>query len=118
LLGGNAGKLVSYYTDGLPAGISPYVLMIGGKYAETHREIVAAFRAALDDGLAWYQTHPDEADAIIVKYLRLSPEVVKASPKAPYDNKITTQQVAFWLDEMTKQKLLAQRFDPASLIAP
>jgi NitT/TauT family transport system substrate-binding protein len=117
LLSGGAGKLVSYYTDGLPAGISPYVLMIGGKYAETHREIVAAFRAAIDDGLAWYQAHPDEADAIIVKYLRLSPEVVKASPKAPYDNKITTQQVAFWLDEMTKQKLLSQRFDPGSLIA-
>jgi len=117
LLSGGAGKLVSYYTDGLPAGISPYVLMIGGSYAATHPETVAAFRAALDDGLAWYQAHPAEADAIIVKYLRLSPEVVKASPKAPYDNKITPQQVAFWLDEMTKQKLLAQRFDPASLIA-
>lgn len=117
LLGSGAGKLVSYYTDGLPAGTSAYVLMIGGKYAATHPEIVAAFRAALDDGLAWYRAHPDAVDAIIVKYLRLPAEVVRASPKAPYDNKITPQQVAFWLDEMSKQKLLAQRFDPASLIA-
>ena len=117
LLGGGAGKLVSYYTDGLPVGTSAYVLMIGGGYATAHPAIVAAFRAALDDGLAWYQAHPDEVDAIIVKYLRLPAEVVRASPKPPYDNKISTQQVAFWLDEMTKQKLLSQRFDPASLIA-
>ena len=117
LLGSGAGKLVSYYTDGLPAGTSAYVLMIGGNYAATHPEIVAAFRAALDDGLAWYRAHPDEVDAIIVKYLRLPADVVRASPKPPYDNEITTQQVAFWLDEMTKQKLLSQLFDPASLIA-
>ena len=35
------GKLVAYYTDGLPAGTSAYVLMIGGTYAATHPAIVA-----------------------------------------------------------------------------
>ena len=49
---------------------------------------------------------------------RGGPSHEAASPKPPYDNEITTQQVAFWLDEMTKQKLLSQRFDLASLIAP
>lgn len=117
LLGSGAGKLVSYYTDGLPAGTSAYVLTIGGSYAAAHPAVVAAFRAALDDGLAWYHAHPDNADAIIVKYLRLSMDIVRASPKEPYDNKITTQQVAFWIDEMTKQKLLSKPLDPASLIA-
>ena len=117
LLGGGAGKLVSYYTDSLPAGTSAYVLMIGGGYAASHPGITRSFRAALDDALAWYRAHPDEVDPIIVKYLRLPPEVVRASPKPPYDNKISPQQVAFWIDEMAKQKLLTQRFDPASLIA-
>jgi NitT/TauT family transport system substrate-binding protein len=117
LLGSGAGKLVSYYTDGLPAGTSAYVLMIGGGYAATHPEIVASFRAALDDGLAWYRAHPDAVDAMLVKYLRLPIEVLRAAPKAPYDNKISTQQVAFWIDAMAKQKLLSQRLDPASLIA-
>lgn len=117
LLGGGAGKLVAYYTDGLPAGTSPYVLTIAGNYAATHAAVVAGFRAALDDGLAWYHAHPDEADPILVKYLRLPIEVLRASPKAPYDNKITTQQVAFWIDEMTKQQLLSKPPDPASLIA-
>jgi ABC-type nitrate/sulfonate/bicarbonate transport system substrate-binding protein len=116
--GSGAGKLVSYYTDGLPAGKSAYVLMIGGSYAATHPEIVASFRAALDDGLAWYHAHPDDVDAMLVKYLRLPIEVLRASPKAPCDNKISTQQVAFWIDEMTKQKLLSRRLDPARLIAP
>jgi ABC-type nitrate/sulfonate/bicarbonate transport system substrate-binding protein len=92
--------------------------MIGGGYAATHPAIVASFRAALDDGLAWYHAHPDEVDALIAKYIRLPIEVVRASPKAPYDNQITTQQVAFWIDEMTRQKLLSRRLDPASLIAP
>lgn len=118
LLGSGAGKLVSYYTDGLPAGTSAYVLMIGGSYAAAHPQIVASFRAALDEGLAWYHAHPDDVDAILVKYLRLPLEVLRASPKAPYDNKITTQQVAFWIDEMTKQKLLSRRMDPASLLVP
>ena len=44
--------------------------------------------------------------------------VLRASPKAPYDNKITTQQVAFWIDAMTKQKLISRPLDPASLIVP
>jgi NitT/TauT family transport system substrate-binding protein len=118
LLGGGAGKLVAYYTDGLPAGTSAYVLMIGGGYAAAHPNIVAAFRAALDDGLAWYKAHPDEVDPMLVKYLRLPIEVLRASPKAPYENKISTQQAAFWIDEMTKQKLLSQPLDPASVIAP
>lgn len=117
LLGSGAGKLVVYYTDGLPAGTSAYVQMIGGAYAAAHPEIVAAFRAALDDGLAWYKVHPDDVDPMLAKYLRLPIEVLRASPKAPYDNKITTQQVTFWIDEMTKQKLLSQPLDPASLIA-
>ncbi len=118
LLGSGAGKLVAYYTDGLPAGTSAYVLMIGGTYAATHPAIVAGYRAAIDDGLAWYRAHPDEVDAMLVKYLRLPLEVLRASPKAPYDNKITTQQVAFWIGEMTKQKLLSRQLDPASLIVP
>ncbi|HEY1504914.1 MAG TPA: ABC transporter substrate-binding protein [Stellaceae bacterium] len=118
LLSSGAGKLVAYYTDGLPAGISAYVLMIGGNYAAAHAETVVAFRAALDDGLAWYHAHPDEVDAMLVKYLRLPIEVLRASPKAPYDNKISTQQVAFWIDEMTKQKLLSQPLDPARVVVP
>lgn len=117
LLSTGAGKLVTYYTDGLPAGTSAYVQMIGGSYAETHREIVAGFRAALDDGLVWYQAHPEEVDAMLAKYLRLPIEVLRASPKPPYDNNISTQQVAFWIDEMTTQKLLPRRIDPASLVA-
>jgi NitT/TauT family transport system substrate-binding protein len=117
LLGSGAGKLVTYYTDGLPPGTSAYVQIIAGNYAATHPEIVAGFRAALDDGLAWYHAHPDEVDPMIVKYLKLPIEVVRTSPKSPYDNKITPQQVSFWIDEMTKQKLLSQPLDPASLIA-
>jgi hypothetical protein len=54
---------------------------------------------------------------MLVKYLRLPIEVLRASPKAPYENKISTQQAAFWIDEMTKQKLLSQPLDPASVIA-
>lgn len=118
LLGSGAGKLVAYYTDGLPAGTSAYVLMIGGTYAATHPAVVASFRAALDEGLAWYHAHPDDVDAILVKYLRLPLDVLRASPKAPYDNKITTPQAAFWIEEMTKQKLLSRPLDPASLIVP
>ena len=49
---------------------------------------------------------------MLVKYLRLPIEVLRASPKAPYDNKITTQQVAFWIGEMTKQKLLSRAARP------
>jgi NitT/TauT family transport system substrate-binding protein len=117
LLSGGAGKLVTYYTDGLPAGTSAYVQMIAGNYAATHQAAVAGFRAALDDGLAWYHAHPDDVDPMLVKYLKLPIDVLRASPKAPYDNKISTQQVSFWIDEMTKQKLLSQPLDPASLVA-
>jgi ABC-type nitrate/sulfonate/bicarbonate transport system substrate-binding protein len=100
----------------MPVSMSAYVMMIGGSYAASHREAVDGFRAALDESAAWYKQHPDDVDSMLAKYLHLPIEVLRASTKAPYDNKITTQQAAFWVDEMTKQKLLSQPLDPASLI--
>ncbi len=118
LLGGGAGKLVSYYTDGLPVGTSAYILLVGGAYASAHPATVKALRASLDEGLAYYRTHPEEIDVILAKYLHFPIEILRASPKAQYDNQITRDQVAFWIDAMKKQKLTSRDLDPASLIVP
>lgn len=114
-----AGKLLAYYTDHLPEGITPAGLAVTGAFAARNPTLIKNFRTALEEGLAYYLASSDESKAIIPRYLPLPPEILAAIHRPPLRLKIDNSQMSFWLDLMKRQKLLAKASsDPASYIIP
>jgi NitT/TauT family transport system substrate-binding protein len=112
-----AAKLLSYFTDSLPDGTIPTAWVATKAYVDAHPDVIRGFQAALAEGRAYARAHPEAADPVLAKYLRMSPEVVKQAAKAPLLDEVKVDQIKFWVDLMRDQKLITRDIDPASLIA-
>src|ERR1700759_4741032 len=51
-----------------------------GEWGPAHGPTVAAWKASLDDAIAFIKEHPEEARAIVAQYTKLPEAVVKATP--------------------------------------
>ena len=112
------GRLVTYFTDSLPNGTLAFTWIVTADYAASHPEVIKGFRAAVAEGLAYYRAHPETSSATLAHFTKIPLAVVEKVPRPPYDNTVNVSQTAFWVDTMTKQKLLTQSIDPASLLLP
>lgn len=117
ILGSGAGRVLSYYIDDFPPGILPTVYVASTAYIEKHPDVVAGFRAARVEGLAYHQAHPEAAPASLARYMNVTPEIAKNLPLPRYITDVKPEQIKFWIDLMTEQKILTQPLDPASVIA-
>jgi NitT/TauT family transport system substrate-binding protein len=86
------------------------------KWAEAHKDTVAAFRAALKEAYAYMATHKAETNAALAKYTHLPVAVVAVTPLAKIDTDITPAQVKFWIDVMQDQGALKHTLDPAKML--
>ena len=115
LTAGN-GKLMSYYTDDLPNGTVPAVWVTSKAFADAKPETVRAFQRGLREGIVYARAHPEIADETLSRYLKLPIEAVRQSTKQPLLDNITPAQIAFWIDLMRAQKLIARPLDSTGLI--
>jgi NitT/TauT family transport system substrate-binding protein len=76
LINNNVGKLapVEYYTAVAPDSLQTF-WMSTGAWAAENGEIVANFKACLDEGKDWIAANPDEAKAIETQYLQVQTPV-------------------------------------------
>jgi NitT/TauT family transport system substrate-binding protein len=111
-----SGALVSYYTDSLPVGTLTFTWVAMADYAKAHPDVIAGFRAAVDEALAYYAAHPESRAPTLAKFTKIPLAVLEKTPPAPYDNTVDLSHTAFWVDVMTKQKLLLKPIDAASLL--
>jgi NitT/TauT family transport system substrate-binding protein len=116
LIGSGAGRPFAYYIDDFPAGIVPTVYVVARRYAEEHPAVIAGFRAAVAEGLAWHLAHPEAAPETLSRYLKLPPEIAKTLPLPHYITAVSATQIKFWADIMTEEKLLTRPFDPESVL--
>jgi NitT/TauT family transport system substrate-binding protein len=112
----NSAKLLSYYTDGLPDGTAPSAWVTSRAYAETHREAIRAFQAALRDGIAYARAHPEVTDDTLSRYLKLPIEAVRQAAKPRLLDEITPARIGFWIDLMREQGLLSRPLNSGDLI--
>jgi NitT/TauT family transport system substrate-binding protein len=109
---------VTPFTAHFPNGTLSNVYVATKSWAAAHKTEVAAIRAALAQAVAYIPNHQAEAEAAEAKYLKLTPEQVKALPFSNYTTEITPQQIADWNRIARNQKLIDHDVDPASVILP
>lgn len=112
------GKEVRRLTDGLPGPTLAISYIAERSWAEKNKRTLENVRASLREAMTWAQQNPAEARALLTKYLKLPKEVVDALPLPMMEEKVTTADLAFWVEAMKKQGRLTTNPDPAKLIAP
>lgn len=116
IIGSGTGRVLANYIDDFPPGILPTVYVVSTAYAEKHPEVIKGFRAALAEGLAYHQAHPEAAAASLARYMNLPLEIAQHLPLPHYITDAKPAQIQFWTDLMTEQKQLNQPVDAASLL--
>lgn len=89
-------------------------------WIEKNPEAVRRFRSAIQKTAVWANAHHDQSAAILLKYLKLQPEVAKNMTRATYDTS-GTMNPAFMqpvIDTAAKYGTLAKSFPAQELIAP
>jgi NitT/TauT family transport system substrate-binding protein len=87
-----------------------------GDWARTHGPTIAAWKASLDDAIAFIKENPDEARSIEAKYTKLPEAVVKATPFPTYRTAITAKDIELWANVLKEVGQLDKPVDPAKLV--
>jgi NitT/TauT family transport system substrate-binding protein len=85
-------------------------------YAQQHADLVTKFDAAMKESLAYADSHPDDARAIVSTYTKIDPAVQKAMvlPRWPAD--IDRASVQLLGDLALQDKLITQKVDVSTLL--
>jgi NitT/TauT family transport system substrate-binding protein len=113
-----AGKLLSYYIRDMPAGMSITVFASKKAWADNNQDTIKAFRAGFDEGSAYAHAHPDEARAIVAKFLKLPPTAVAAVSIPKFDSKLSGSKLAPWVSIMKSQDMLDGDLSLKKIIVP
>lgn len=80
-------------------------------WAKANKPAIAAFRAALDEAIAYIIAHPDDAKTVEKSYLKF------AEPTLPdFATKIAPADFQYWIDILTQLKLLPQPVEAAKIV--
>jgi NitT/TauT family transport system substrate-binding protein len=112
------GYLVSPYLAEMPAGISEIWYAATRDWASANADAVKGFRAALAEANEFQAKDPEGARAIIGKYMKVPPEVLKSLILSALDVKVSDQQVAWWVGVMDSQEMLKSKPSVSDLILP
>jgi NitT/TauT family transport system substrate-binding protein len=96
--------------------------MIGGWFCrsdwlQTHRDAARRFVGAIYDTARWANAHGDESAAILAKYAKVDPQVLKTMSRAPYATSLTPSMLENVLDLAYQYKAVVKRIAPADVIA-
>jgi NitT/TauT family transport system substrate-binding protein len=113
-----SGKILSYFYGELGTSVPALVNASTRAWAESHKQEVAAIRAATEEAVAFAEANPEKTKEIITKTLNLKPEVTATMLLAQMTAKIKTADLQWWLDAMNEQDRLRTKLTAARLIAP
>ena len=85
-------------------------------WAEKNPDTIQKFRAAIAEGADIVNSDRDRASASIAKFTKQSIELVKSSPPNRSEPALKAEQLAWWIDIMSSQKMLQSRLDLNRLI--
>jgi NitT/TauT family transport system substrate-binding protein len=107
------GGKVFYIAADLPDRLPPFVYAASRAWAESHRDAVAGFKAAMDKAIAFEESDIPRALEIFGKNVKMPPEIVKTLTINKLDTNVTPQQVQLWVEMMEKQDML-RNFKPTT----
>jgi len=86
------------------------------EWAEKNPDSVKKFRAAIAEGAAIVNSDPDKTAAAIAKFTKQPLELVKSTAANRSEPALKAEQLTWWIDVMSAQKLLQSKLDLAKLI--
>jgi NitT/TauT family transport system substrate-binding protein len=107
------GGKVFYIAADLPDRLPPFVYAASRAWAESHRDAVAGFKAAMDKAIAFEESDIPRTLEIFGKNVKMPPEIVKTLTINKLDTNVTPQQVQLWVEMMEKQDML-RSFKPTT----
>jgi NitT/TauT family transport system substrate-binding protein len=80
-------------------------------WAEKNPDAVKKFRDAIADGAAIVNSDRDKASASISKFTKQPIDLVKATPPNRSEPALKAEQLSWWIDVMSSQKMLQTKLD-------
>ena len=118
IIASNAGYVVAELIPDLPEGLPGTIYVAMREWAASHASAVKSLRAALADAEDFVNTHPDKTKDDVAAYLKMPPDLIKLLKIGKQDPVLTPQQMAWWIDVMKRNGMLATAVDPAKMILP
>ena len=97
-----AGGAVSLTAPLLSAGdevLFPFWIA-SGDWARANKPVLAAWKASLDEAMAFIKANPDEARKVVAQYTKLPEAIVNATPFPDYRTAITARDIEVWKSVM------------------
>jgi NitT/TauT family transport system substrate-binding protein len=86
------------------------------KWAESHREVIEAWVASLEQAKAFIDANPGEARAILAKYTRLPAPVAEKIPFPTYRFSLRPQDFGVWVTVLKDLGQIAKSVDESRLV--
>jgi len=86
------------------------------QWAEANAQAARDFRQALADGYDFQIAHPDEARAIVGKFLKLPPQVVATMTLFTMERDVRGAQLQYWADAMADQGWIKKIADASKFV--
>lgn len=121
IIGDHVAIDIGNYASIVPAGTITTGYASTRSWAASHKEVLSAFRASLDDAIAYFrdQTHRDAVRASIAKYTKVPLPIVAGLPwPTNLNTGIPKEGMKFWIDASREQGLIKGNPDPATLVVP
>jgi NitT/TauT family transport system substrate-binding protein len=87
-----------------------------GEWARSHGSTISAWKASLDDAIAFIKANPEEARKIVAQYTKLPEAVVQATPFPTYRTAITAKDIEVWRDVLVDVGQLSATVDSTKLV--
>ncbi len=118
IIGSKTGELLSHFIRDMPAGMSITVFASKKAWADKNQDAIKSYRAGFDEGAAYAHAHPDEARAIVAKFLKLPPPAVAAVSIPKFDSKLSDKNLAPWVSIMKSQGMIRGDVNLKNVIVP
>lgn len=118
MIGSKAGELMSHFVREMPAGMSGAVFASKKSWADANRDTIKAFRTGFDEGAAYAKANPDEARAIVARFLKLPLPAVASVEIPKFDSRLSDSNLAPWVSIMKSQGMIRGDISVKNIIVP
>jgi NitT/TauT family transport system substrate-binding protein len=117
IVGANAGKVASYFSDNLKQDLPVIVYSATRDWAQKNPAAVKAFREAIAEATVFVNDPKNEAAvrAVVGKFIQLPPPVLAALKFGRWRAEVPEAGIAEWIATMNAQGMLQTKLDPAKI---
>ncbi len=109
--------VVTWLSDKVPPGTALVFFVAQRSWAQKNPALVAQFRDGVSKGINFVQANRDKAHVYVGEMLKLPPDAALQTEFGELQGNLTPAQLQWWIDVMTKQKLIRNKIDANTLVA-